>query len=332
MLLMTMVMRSPEFEDVKRAAARIRGAAVQTPVVESACLNAAVGARLLIKAENLQRTGSFKFRGAYNRLSQLSDSERRAGVVAWSSGNHAQGVAAAAKLLRMPAMIVMPKDAPATKIERTRNYGAVVIGYDRYTESREAIGSSLAKSRSAILVPSFDDREVIAGQGTCGLEFALQIKEAGMRLDILLVCCGGGGLIAGMSLAFRALSPETAIYSVEPAGFDDHARSLASGRREGNSADARSICDALLAPMPGELTFEINRHTLTGGLSVTDEEVRVAVRYAFSSLKLVTEPSGAVALAAALARKIDLHGKTVGVVLSGGNVDSRNFASIIIGS
>lgn len=318
--------------DIERAAVRIEGYAVRTPLLESPALNDRVGARILMKPECLQRTGSFKFRGAYNRLAQLSETERGAGVVAWSSGNHAQGVAAAAQLLGMPAAIVMPDDAPAIKADKTRGYGAEVIGYDRYTENREEIGAALAKQRGAVLVPSYDDGDIIAGQGTCGLEIAQQAEALGATLDLLLVCCGGGGLIAGSSVAMAAYSAATRVYSVEPAAFDDHRRSLQSGRRECIAADARSICDALLAPQPGALTFSINRHTLSGGLAVTDEEVKAAMRYAFSTLKLVVEPGGAVALAAVLAGKLDMAGKTVAIVISGGNVDAALFSSIVTGN
>ena len=317
------------FTDVEAAAKRIEGAAVRTPVMESPVLNEEVGARILIKPECFQRTGSFKFRGAYNRLRQLSEKERAAGVVAWSSGNHAQGVAAAAKMLGVRAAIVMPDDAPAVKTANTRAYGAEIIAYDRYTQSREEIGARLAEERGATLAPSYDDPHIIAGQGTCGLEFAQQCSAHDASLDQLLVCCGGGGLIAGSSVAFKALSPHTEIYSIEPTEFDDHARSLESGKREKNPPGARSICDALLAPEPGALTFPINREMLTGGLSVTDDEVKAAMRYAFSTLKIVAEPGGAVALAAVLSRKLPVTGKTIGVVISGGNVDPAFFADII---
>ncbi|MEO0412844.1 MAG: threonine/serine dehydratase [Pseudomonadota bacterium] len=315
--------------DIQAAAGRIQDHAVQTPVMTSAVLDVAVGARVFLKPENLQRTGSFKFRGALNRLLQLSAEERRAGVVAWSSGNHAQGIAAAAQILGIPATIVMPKDAPAVKVEKTRGYGAEVIGYDRYTESREEIGHRLSKERGWVLVPSYDDSHIIAGQGTAGLELVKQMTARGEALDVLLVCCGGGGLIAGMSTAFKALSPKTEVYSVEPAEFNDHERSLQSGQREANDPGARSFCDALLAPTPGSLTFDINQHTLVGGLSVTDAQVKEAMRFAFDSLKLVVEPGGAVALAAALSSKLDLARRSVGVVLSGGNVDPGLIAEVV---
>ena len=322
-------MTRPSFSDIAEAGARIAGYAVVTPLIESPVLNADVGARVLVKPESLQRSGSFKFRGAFNRLSKLDGDQREAGVVAWSSGNHAQGVAAAAAILGIHATIVMPHDAPKITIDKTRAYGAEIIGYDRYTESREEIATALARQRGAVLVPSYDDPDIIAGQGTCGLEVAAQTQALGVPLDVLLVCCGGGGLIAGTALAMRELSPQTKIYSVEPAEFDDHARSLQSGKRERNPPQARSICDALLAPEPGALTFPINKQRLSGGLSVTDGEVKAAMRYAFSTLKLVVEPGGAVALAALLADKLDVRGQTVGIVLSGGNVDPALFRDIL---
>ena len=298
-------------------------------MLENAELNRAVGGRILLKPECLQRTGSFKFRGAFNRLSQLTSEQRQRGVVAWSSGNHAQGVAASAQLLDMPAVIVMPQDAPKIKMENTRSYGAEIIPYDRATQSRENIGRDLARERDAVLVPSFDDPHIIAGQGTAGLEIVQQCGELGEAPDAVLVCCGGGGLTAGIATAVKASHPATEIYCVEPAGFDDHARSLQSGQREKIDPNANSFCDALLSPMPGELTFSINSRLLAGGLVVSDDEVAEAMRFAFTSLKLVVEPGGAVALAAALARKLDTQDKTVVVILSGGNVDQSLFRSVL---
>lgn len=318
-----------DIEDIREAAGRIAKEAVLPPLLSSPALDAEVGATVLLKAETLQRSGSFKFRGAYNRLSMLTPEERRAGVVAWSSGNHAQGVAAAARIVGAQATIVMPSDAPAIKVENTRNYGAEVVFYDRYTQSREQISFALAQDRGAVVVPSFDDPFIIAGQGTVGLEIAEQAAAAGHSLDAFLCCCGGGGLIAGSATALNALSPQTRMYSVEPQAFNDTARSLAAGTRLSNPPDARSICDALLTPQPGELTFPINMSLLAGGLSVTDDDVRHAMSYAFRVLKLVVEPGGVVALAALLAGKIDLRGQTVAVVLSGGNVDPALFADVL---
>ena len=320
---------APTIEDVRAAAMRLAGQAVLTPLLEAPALNARLGGRLLIKAEPLQRTGSFKFRGAYNTLSQLDAEQRRRGVVTWSSGNHAQGVAAAAQLLGVPALIVMPSDAPAIKIANTRGYGAEVVLYDREREEREAIGTKIAEQRGAVIVAPYDDPNVIAGQGTCGLEIAAQAKAKEARLDAVLVCCGGGGLTAGCATALTAESPGTQIYAVEPEAFNDTGRSLAAGERLANAPGGKSFCDALLAPIPGELTFAINRRLVSGGLSVSDREVAAAMAVAFSELKLVVEPGGAVALAAVLSGKIPIKNRTVAVVASGGNVDRETFAAAL---
>ena len=317
--------------DVENAALLIAPAAVRTPLLENAVLNERCGGRVLVKFEGAQHSGSFKFRGAYNRLARLDADQRKTGVVAWSSGNHAQGVALAARLLGMPATIVMPADAPAIKTANTRALGAEVVAYDRLTESREEIARALVAERGAVLVPSYDDPFVMAGQGTIGLEIVDQAAELGVDVGQILVNCGGGGMVSGIATAVKARRADVAIYAVEPEGFDDTARSLASGVREKVSPDARSICDALLAPMPGELTFPINRALLSGGLVVSDDQVREAMRFAFSALKLVVEPGGAVALAAmlaGLAPKVD--GASV-VVISGSNVDPDTYARIIAG-
>ncbi|MEM1229467.1 MAG: threonine/serine dehydratase [Pseudomonadota bacterium] len=311
---------------IREAAQRLQGVAIETPLLRHDGLDAQCQARVLIKPECLQRTGSFKIRGAYNRLAALTAPERTAGVVAWSSGNHAQGIAAAASLLGISATIVMPADAPAIKLERTRALGARVVLYDRYRESREDIASDLSRKHGAILVPSYDDPYIIAGQGTVGLELATQASALGHTLDRVFVCCGGGGLTAGIALAFEALSPATHIHTVEPAGLDDHARSLETGTLTRNAPGAHSICDALLAPQPGDLTFRINRGRLSQGLAVNDDEVRAAMRFAFEELKLVVEPGGAVALAAALQQKLNLTGETVALILSGGNVTAAFLA------
>lgn len=318
-----------QFADIERAAARIKGYAVHSPVVESPLLNARVGGRVLVKAECLQRTGSFKFRGAWNAISQLDPAKTPGGVVAFSSGNHAQGVAAAAQIKGLPALIVMPADTPAIKQDNTRGYGAEVVTYDRATESREDIAARYQKERGAVLIPPFDHADVIAGQGTCGLELAGQAATLGAALDDVLVCCSGGGLTAGVALAMAARSPGTIVHSVEPAGFDDHARSLVSGQREKNPSAAGSICDALLTPQPGVLTFAINQPLLGKGLVVSDAEAADAMRYAFEVLKLVLEPGGAVALAAVLAGRIDTRGRVVGVIASGGNADPALFAEVL---
>jgi threonine dehydratase len=319
----------PDIDAIRAAAGRIAGQAVLTPLLESPAVNARLGGRLLIKAEPLQRTGSFKFRGAYNTLSQLSPEVRRKGVVTWSSGNHAQGVAAAAQVLGIPALIVMPKDAPAIKIANTRGYGAEIVLYDRIKESREDIGTSIAGERGATIVAPYDEPQVIAGQGTCGLEIAAQAKSRDLRLDAVLICCGGGGLTAGCATALAADSPDTKVYAVEPTGFDDTGRSLAAGHRVANAPEAKSFCDALLAPTPGELTFAINRRLLAGAFAVSDREAAQAMAVAFADFKLVVEPGGAVALAAVLSGKYAIKGKTVAVVASGGNVDRETFSQAL---
>ncbi|MGE4246708.1 MAG: threonine/serine dehydratase [Parvibaculaceae bacterium] len=319
----------PTFDDILAARRRLQGMAVATPALRSVDLDAATGGRILVKPENLQRTGSFKFRGAWNMISQLGPAQRKAGVVAYSSGNHAQGVAAAAELKGLPAVIVMPADTPAIKIANTKGYGAEVVTYDRATESREAIAGRIAKERGAVIVPPYEHRDIIAGQGTVGLELAGQAAERGLSLDTVVVNASGGGLTAGIALAFGALSPRTEIFCAEPEGFDDHARSLASGRRERNPSSAGSICDALLSPEPGEMTFAINSRRLAGGLVVSEAEVKEAMRFAFSRLKLVIEPGGAVALAAVLSGKIPTKGRAIGVIASGGNVDAALFAKIL---
>ncbi len=313
--------RIPDFEDVEVAAARLKGQAVVTPLLEYPELNERLGARLLIKPENLQRSGSFKFRGAYNRVSAIPEDVRARGVIAFSSGNHAQGVAAAAKIHGIPATIVMPSDAPRIKIGNTQAYGAKVVTYDRFTEDREAIAAAISAETSATLIKPYDDTLIIAGQGTCGLEIAQQARAAGADLDAVLICCGGGGLSSGSALAIKTLSPRTEVYAVEPETFDDTRRSLQSGTRVGNDPAARSICDALLAMMPGKMTFEMNQRLLAGALAVSDEEVLHAMAFAFRALKLVVEPGGAVCLAAVLSGKIPVAGRSLAITLSGGNVD-----------
>lgn len=320
----------PGFDDVRGAAVRIAGHARRTPLLAGTPLDALTGGRILLKLETLQHTGSFKFRGAYNRLARLDAAQRAAGVVAFSSGNHAQGVAAAARLLGIRAAIVMPADAPLVKMNNTLALGAEVVEYDRQRESREAIAARLATERGAVLVPSFDDPDIIAGQGTVGLEMVEQASELGATFDDVVVCTSGGGLVAGTALAIRELSPATRVWSVEPEGHDDHRRSLAVGRRESNPPGTRSFCDALLALEPGLLTFEINRRLLAGGFAVTDAEVRGAIAYAARTLKLVVEPGGAVALAAVMSGRLECRSRTVGVVLSGGNVDDALLAEILL--
>lgn len=321
----------PEFKDIEKALRRIEGFAVRTPVIESPKLNALTGGRILIKAECLQRTGSFKFRGAWNMISKLDAKKAKGGVVAYSSGNHAQGVAAAAQIKGLPALIVMPADTPKIKQENTKSYGAEVVTYDRATQSREEIAEHYMKQRHAVMVPPFEHADIIAGQGTAGLELAEEAKDRGIRLDDVLVCCSGGGLTAGVALAMEALQPQAKVHSVEPAGFDDYARSLKAGRIERNPKPSGSICDALMSVSPGEMTFAINSRLLGEGLVVSDAEAAEAVRFAFEVLKLVLEPGGAVALAAVLSGKIDAKGKAIGVIASGGNCDPGLFARILNG-
>lgn len=320
------------FADVEAAAGRLQGVAVETPLLESEALNARAGVRVLIKPETLQRVGAFKFRGAYNRLVQLSAEERIRGVVAFSSGNHAQGVALAARLLGVPALIVMPSDAPKVKADATAGYGAEVRFYDRLTESREKIAAAIAEERGAVVVPAFDDPHIIAGQGTAGLELMRQAKALGVVPSAVAAPCSGGGLLAGVATAVKALSPGTAVLGAEPAGYDDTLKSLQAGRRTPMVPTHRTLCDALETPCPGELTFPILMKHVADVAVVTDAEVAEAMRYAFRVLKLVVEPGGAAALAALLAGKLNLSGaESLGLVLSGGNVDPGQFAQVLRG-
>jgi len=314
--------------DIEAAAERLQDVAVKTPLICNDELDRIAGGRVLVKAENLQVVGSFKIRGAYNLMSQLPPEAVKQGVVAFSSGNHAQGVAMAGRLLGMPTAIVMPEDAPAAKMDNTRRLGGEVITYDRYTGDREAIAREIAEQRGAFLVPSYDHQHIIAGQGTVGLEIADQALEVGLPPDQVFVNCGGGGLSAGSGVALKARLPGVSVHTVEPEDFDDTARSLAAGERLRVNPDARSICDALLAESPGRLPFEIHQQLFGPGIVVSDAEVRDAMRFAFRNLKLVVEPGGAVSLAAVLSGRIDARGKTTAVVISGGNVDFEMFASV----
>jgi threonine dehydratase len=315
--------------DIDAAARVIAPYAVRTPLLSPPVLCERIGTRVFLKPEMLQRTGSFKFRGAFNKLSSIPQDARGGGVVAFSSGNHAQGVAAAAKILNMQATIVMPSDAPLSKRERTKAYGAEVVLYDRDREDREAIAGSIAAKRGATLVRPYDDPMVIAGQGTVGREIAEDMAALGLVPDIVVAPASGGGLIAGIATAVKARFPQTTVIVAEPEAFDDHTRSLRAGKREPHSGTGRTICDALMASIPGEITFAINSQLLSHGITATDEEVGVAVGFAFRELKLVVEPGGAVGLAALLAGRIDTAGKNVVIVLSGGNVDADLFAKLI---
>jgi threonine dehydratase len=318
----------PTVADVVDAGARLRGWVVDTPVLESEAINERVGARVLFKPECLQHTGSFKIRGALNRLLQLVAEERSAGVVAFSSGNHAQAVALAARWLKIPATIVMPSDAPKVKLARTRDFGAEVVLYDREREDREAIAARIAEQRGAALVPPFDHPHTIAGQGTLALELASAARERRAPIEALYVPCSGGGLIAGCALAIKSEWPSCAVYAVEPRGFEDTAASLAAGERRTVPSGGTTLCDGLRAPTPGAITFAINRHELAGALAVDDEQVREAMAVAAEHLKVVIEPSGAAALAAVLATP-PRGAEVVAVVLSGGNVDAELFADVL---
>src|ERR1700754_168535 len=315
--------------DMDAAARVIVPFAVHTPLLSSPALNERVGTNVFLKPELLQRTGSFKFRGAFNKLSSIPEAARGGGVVAFSSGNHAQGVAAAAQILNMQATIVMPADAPLSKRERTKAYGAEVVLYDRDREDREAIARDIADKRGATLVRPYDDPFVIAGQGTVGREIAEDMAALGLDPDIVVAPASGGGLIAGVATAIKARYPQASVIVGEPEGFDDHKLSLRAGRREPHHAEGRTICDALMASIPGEITFAINSKLLAQGITASDAEVGAAVAFAFRELKLVVEPGGAVGLAGLLAGRLDARGKNVVIVLSGGNVDADLFAKLV---
>jgi threonine dehydratase len=319
-----------DIDDIRSAVRRIEGEARRTRFVESPALNARLGGRVLIKPEVLQRTGSFKFRGAYNCIAQIPEADRKGGVVAFSSGNHAQGVAASAAIFGMPAVIIMPRDAPAIKIANVRAMGAEIVPYDRFGEDRNKIAAPYVE-RGMRLVPPYDDPAIMAGQGTIGLEVVEDAAAMGVTIDALLTPCGGGGLSSGISTAVKALSPDTEIWIAEPEQFDDTTRSLEAGTPVRNAPGGQSICDAILTPSPGKLTWPINRKNLAGGLVVSDDEVRAAMRVAANDLKLVVEPGGAVALAAMTSGKFKLDGRTAVVVLSGGNVDLDAYANILAG-
>jgi len=319
----------PTAADVDAAAQKLAGVAIRTPLVHSPVLDARLDARVFLKCETLQRTGSFKFRGAYNKISSIPREKRAAGVVAYSSGNHAQGVAHAAQLCQTPATIVMPSDAPKAKRERTAALGAEIVLYDRDKEDRAAIAREICAKRGATLVPPFDDPLIIAGQGTAGREICEDLDRLGLKPEVAVVGASGGGLIAGISLALKARVPGVKIYSAEPAGFDDTARSFASGKRERNPRMSGTICDALMTETPGVVTWEINRKLVGEGVAATDEEVGRAVAFAFRELKLVVEPGGAIGLAALLAGRPEVKGKVVVAVLSGGNIDADMFQRLI---
>jgi threonine dehydratase len=315
-------------EDIRAAAVRLQPIIVRTPLISSPALNELVGGKVYLKAENLQRVGSFKIRGAYNLLSQLSPEQASRGVIASSSGNHAQAVAAAGSMLGIDTTIVMPEDAPRIKIENTRKLGGKTVLYDRYTGDRETIAREMAAERGCEVVPSYDHEHIIAGQGTAGLEIVQQCEEAGVIPDQVYINCSGGGLTAGCAIAIKSQLPGTSVHSVEPEEYDDTRRSLISGKREQVDVSAKSICDALQVATPGKITFSINKELLGEGVTVSDDEVREAIRFAFTHLKLVVEPGGAVSLAAVLCGKVDTRDKVTVAILSGGNIDAELFASI----
>jgi len=313
-----------ELDDVRAAAQRLHGVAHRTPALTSRTLDDAVGAAVHVKAECFQRGGAFKFRGAYNKISSLSPDELARGVLAYSSGNHAQAVALSARLLGTTATIVMPEDAPAAKVEATRGYGAEIVTYDRFAESREEIGASLAADRGAVLVRPYDDPLVMAGQGTV----ALELLEDAEELDVLVVPVSGGGLIAGCATAAKALLPSVRVVGVEPEAGDDTRRSLAAGKRVRIDVP-RTIADGLQSPEPGELTFEVNRRLVDEVVTVADAEIVDAMAFLFDRMKLVAEPSGAVGVAALLTGRVDVRDSRAGVVLSGGNVGASRFAELL---
>jgi len=318
---------TPTFGDIQLAAARIASYAIRTPLVESWILNARTGGRVFLKLETVQRTGSFKFRGACNRLAMIPQDQRAKGVVAFSSGNHAQGVAAAAQLFAMPAVIVMPADAPRPKIEGTRALGARIVEYDRIRDDREAIAARIQAESGAVLVKPFDDAGVIAGQGTAGLEIAEDAVRLGVDLDEVLSPCSGGGLVSGIALALKGAGNSAHVHSVEPENFDGMKRSLEAGARVKAPGGTLSIADALMAPIPGEIVFSLAKGLLAPGFAISDVELKAAMAFAAQELKLLVEPGGVAALAALLSGKLDVRGKSVALVLSGGNADFAALAS-----
>jgi threonine dehydratase len=313
----------PGRTEIEAAAQRLAGQAVRTPLLEDRLLNDRLSGRLLVKAEPLQRTGSFKFRGAYNAIASLQEADRARGVVAFSSGNHAQAVAAAARLFGIDATIVMPADAPAVKIARTRAHGARVVTYDRVAEDREAIANTIQRDSGASLIRPYDDPAVIAGQGTIGLEMVDQMGEAGLSAppDTLVICCSGGGLSSGIALAVETAWPDTAIVVVEPAGYDAMGRSIVAGEPVRLTPPGPTLCDALTVPFAGGRPWQVARRRFTRGVAITDDQALDAVSEAARSFKLVVEPGGAAAIAAVLAGLIPIEGRTVIAVASGGNVD-----------
>ena len=320
----------PTIFDIQAAEDRLSDQVIQTPILESSQLNEQLGCRLLLKAEALQRTGSFKFRGAYNKISQIPTHKRSKGVVAYSSGNHAQGVAAAAQIFDLPATIVMPSDAPDIKIRNTRSYGADIEFYDRKIGNRVEMAKRISDETGGLLIPPYNDPDIIAGQGTIALELIRQSKELNVKFDIVMGPSSGGGMMSGCSLVLKHYDPRVMLYCVEPENYDDIAQSLACGQRIKLRPKGPSICDALLLETPGDLTFQILKELNVGGLVVSDQATVHAMLVAFQAFKIVLEPSGAIALAAALEQKINLKGKTVAVICTGGNVDPNLFQKALM--
>ena len=318
------------YDDIVAAAEVLRGVAVRTPLLENRALNERAGGRLVFKPEPLQITGSFKFRGAYNHISRLDAKTRKAGVIAYSSGNHAQGVAAAAQIFDLPATIVMPSDAPDIKIQNTRSYGADIEFYDRKIENRVKMAKRISDETGGLLIPPYNDPDIIAGQGTIALELIRQSEELNVKLDIVMGPSSGGGMMSGCSLVLKHYDPRVMLYCVEPENYDDIAQSLACGQRMKLKPKRHSICDALLLETPGDLTFQILKELNVGGLVVSDQATVHAMLVAFQAFKIVLEPSGAIALAAALEQKINLKGKTVAVICTGGNVDPNLFQKALM--
>jgi threonine dehydratase len=325
-------LRAPSLDEIRQAAAALRGVAVYTPLLTNPDINAQQGGRLFIKAENLQRTGAFKFRGAYNRIRQMSVEEQKAGAITYSSGNHGQAVASAAEMFGTNGLIVMPKDAPEAKIRATRDLGAEITFFDRETQNKDEVVARLQAQSGRVLVPPSEDVRVLAGAATVPLELICQAEEAGVVIDEVLVPCGGGGLSAATALVFEALSPQTKVFACEPEQFDDTRMSFEAGERIAVPSGRETICDAIKTDRPGELTFSINKEKLAGVLTVSDDEVRRAMKFAFENYKTVIEPGGVVGLAAVMAGKTQIKNRTIAVIATGGNVDSERFCSLVSAS
>ena len=312
--------------DMRKAASALRGVVTRTPLLENPDVNAKFGGRLLLKAENMQRTGAFKIRGAYHRLFHMTDAERARGAVSYSSGNHALGLAQAAAIKGTSAVIVMPSDAPEAKQAAVRAMGAEIVTYDRDTQDSADVVAKVIADTGRIEVPPSAHPQILAGAGTAALEL---LEDAGGPIDVVLVPCGGGGLTAATAVAMADASPVTEVYAAEPALFDDTRRSLAAGNRVPNPKGRRTICDAIMTPIPGEMTFSINRDLLAGGVTATDDEVRGAMRFAFEHFKIVTEPGAVVGLAAILSGQVSIKNRVVATVITGGNIDAERFAQLV---